>query len=37
MNPQTLPIPMRVANHNQTVVKPLPIRIANHNQTVVRG
>ena len=26
---------MRVANHNQTVVRPLPIKIANHNQTVV--
>lgn len=37
MNTQSLPLPMRVANHNQTVIKPNPIRIANHNQTVVRG
>lgn len=37
MNTQSLPLPLRVANHNQTVVQPLPIRIPNHNQTVVRG
>lgn len=36
MNTQSLPLPLRVANHNQTVIKPNPIRIANHNQTVVQ-
>lgn len=35
MNTQSLPLPLRVANHNQTVVRPLPIRIANHNQTII--
>jgi hypothetical protein len=30
------PAPIRIPNHNQTVVRPNPIRIANHNQTLVR-
>jgi hypothetical protein len=31
------PAPIRIANHNQTLVQPLPLRVANHNQTLVRG
>jgi len=29
--------PVRIANHNQTVVIPVPMRVANHNQTMVRS
>lgn len=29
--------PIRIANHNQTVVQPVPMRVANHNQTLVRS
>ena len=29
--------PIRIANHNQTVVQPTPLRVANHNQTLVRA
>lgn len=31
------PAPIRIANHNQTVVVPVPLRVANHNQTLVRA
>lgn len=30
------PLPIRIPNHNQTVVRPLQGRDLNHNQTLVR-